>query len=270
MGKRQRYIAPVALFLLTIFTMFLVFGFVPGPIIPEGAVVLDQQAAAESATELRQELLRVETDLAAARADPARTGQVAALEASAALARTALARAEKARAEGGLVSGGGSLSDLVRDQAAANNFRINTGDPTLDAKFRAALSNPEFIFYKMKQKGYKLSFLLVPLSLPWMLLLFAWKRDVKVYDHFVFLFYSISFMSLLFIVAVGLAALDHVPEGVWSALLLLPFVHILLQLKEAYALSWGSALWRAGLLSIFAVLTLSVYFLLILVLGLID
>ncbi len=270
MGRRQRYIAPVALFLLTIFLMFLVFGLAPGPSVPEGAIQVDGKAAAEADARLRRELAELEGTLAAARADPARAGEVAGLEAAAAIARAALQRMERAKAEGGYRSSAGTLADLVKEQSAASNVSIDTGNPAFDAKVRESLANPEFVFYKMKQKGYKLSFLLLPLSLPWMWLLFAWKKDVKVYDHFVFLLYSISFMSLLFVAAVGLAALGTVPGGVWTVILLLPFVHILVQLKEAYALSWRSALWRAVALSVFAVLTLCTYLALILLLGLID
>jgi hypothetical protein len=270
MGKRQRYIAPVSLFLLTIFTMFLVFGFTPGPSVPDGALEVDGKAAAEVTKDLRLEVQQLEAKLAAAKADPARAGEVAGLEMAAAVARTALARSERVKVDGRYKSSGGSLSDIVREQSKANNINVNTGNPEWDAKAKKALANPEFVFYKMKQKGYKLSFLLLPMSIPWMLLLFAWKKDVKVYDHFVFLLYSISFMSLLFIAVVGLATVGNVSGGVWTAVLLLPFAHMLVQLKEAYALSWFSALWRATLLSTLAVLTLSLYFILILLLGLID
>jgi hypothetical protein len=270
MGKRQRYIAPVALFLLTIFTMFLVFGIAPGPSVPAGAIELGGAEADAAAADLRQEVGRMEAELAKARSDPARAAEVPVLQTTLIATRAALDRAEQVRADGGYRSRGGTLADIVKEQSEANGLTIETGNPAWDAKARAALANPDFVFYKMKQKGYKLSFLLLPLSIPWMILLFAWKKDVKVYDHFVFLLYSISFMSLLFIAAVGLAAIGTVPDGVWSALLFVPFLHMLVQLKEAYALSWGSALWRAGVLSNLAVLTLSLYLALILLLGLID
>jgi hypothetical protein len=109
------------------------------------------------------------------------------------------------------------------------------------------------------------------MSLPWMILLFAWKKDVKVYDHVVFLLYSISFMSMLAMVAVAMASFGVTNGAIYSTLLgLVPMVHMFLQLKEGYALGWFSAAWRTAALSLFAAVTLAAYFTGILLLGLLD
>ncbi|WP_448586785.1 hypothetical protein [Thermaurantiacus sp.] len=87
----------------------------------------------------------------------------------------------------------------------------------------------------------------------------------------VFVLYSMSFMSLLVIVA-ALLAMAGVTAGWVYGLLLLgyPLVHMFLQLKGAYALSTGGAMWRTVFLAAAAVATLSLYAAIVLLLGLID
>lgn len=268
-GRRARYIAPVALFLLTIFTMFLVFGFTAAPTVPEGAIEVNVVDARATLADLDAQLAAIDVDLKAARADPARADDVTALV----VARTALeaARGRAAGAKDGYTSPSGDLAQIIASNIDRGNIRINTGNPELDGKALATLRNPDLLFYKMKQKGYKLSFLLVPLSLPWMLLLFAWKRDVRLYDHAIFLLYSISFMSILFMVAAGLVSVGFANDTVFAILFgIVPVAHMFAQLKEGYALSWFSAAWRTMLLSMFALTTVALYFALILLLGLVD
>jgi hypothetical protein len=160
-----------------------------------------------------------------------------------------------------------AIGDVVRSSA----LTIDLGRPALEAKARKALQDPEFLFYKLKQKGYKLSFLLVPMSLPWMILLFAGKRGIRIYDHVVFLLYSISFMSMLAILAALLATYTSAPGGVYITLfLIVPVAHMFAQLKEGYAIGWFSAAWRTAALATFALLTLVAYFVIILLLGLLD
>ena len=67
----------------------------------------------------------------------------------------------------------------------------------LDAAIKHAIKNPEFTLYKLKNAASKFSFLLVPISLPFLWLMFFWKRGVTMYDHAVFTLYSLSFMALL-------------------------------------------------------------------------
>jgi hypothetical protein len=277
-GKRARYISPMGLFLLTIFAMFFVFGLTGGIKAPAD---MDIQAAmqAELATpegnkrleDIDTSLGELERDLASARADPARATDVKALE----LTKQGLLASRKLV----LDSAAGKVDDTegpawaaaVKSATDNGNLTVDLGDESLNQKARKALKNPELALYKIQQKGYKLSFLLLPLSLPWMILLFAWKRDVKAYDHVVFLLYSISFMSMLAIAVVLLAM-----AGVGSALpyillvAVVPPVHMFLQMKGAYALSVFSALWRTFALVMLAIITLSLYFSLVLALGLLD
>jgi hypothetical protein len=272
MGHRARYVAPVATFLLTVFLMFFLFSFMSGPQIPEGAVVLDPKDRRNALADAQRAVADIEAEMAAARADPARADELAGLRIahSAAVAMRERITAG-ADSEPVYTSKGGTVFDVIRSEAAAGNLKVSTGNPEWDAKGAKALKEPDFVFYKMKQKGYKLSFLLVPLSLPWLVLLFLGKRGVHVYDHVVFLLYSISFMSLLLIVCVGLLELNVASMAVYTTLLLVvPPLHIFMQLKEGYALTPFGALWRTALLTFGALITLMLYFAIILTLGLLD
>jgi hypothetical protein len=273
-GKRARYVAPVALFLLTVFSMFLLFGFLPGPDLKEGAIELDAKDRAEALAGLQAELAGLDGRIAAAEAAAARApGDAGAREELASLkVARAVSEAARTRLEGGgAVAEPADLAAAIGHAADGDGLDLDLGNPALQDKARRALKDPEFLFYKMKQKGYKLSFLLVPLSLPWMILLFAWKRGIHIYDHVVFLLYSISFMSMLAIVVSLLATYTAAPTGVYAPLLMLvPVLHMFLQLKEGYALGWFSAAWRTLALAFFAVLSLGLYFVIILLLGLLD
>ena len=120
----------------------------------------------------------------------------------------------------------------------------------------------------MKQAAYKFSFLLAPLSLPFIALLFVWKRGVTLYDHMAYALYALSFASLLF-VAIILAAQHAWTSWLtgWLIMLGLP-AHTYFHLKGAYALGWFSALWRTAFMLTFAVIIMSIFVILIVILGL--
>jgi len=85
--------------------------------------------------------------------------------------------------------------------------------------------------------------MLTPISLPFLWLMFAWRRGVKPYDHAIFLLYSLSFMSLFFTLLALISAVG-LPSIVAPAIMIGPPVHMFMQLRETYALSIFSALWR--------------------------
>jgi len=268
-GRRARYVAPVALFLLTVFSMFLLFGSVSLPDLDARGVNVGPEKRTAAIVEMDRRIAALDRDIAAASADPARAEAIPGMQ----LSRAALESTRKSLAGETARPGaeGDSIFDVISMATKSGELKVEVGNEGLNMKATEALQNPEFVFYKMKQKGYKLSFLLVPLSLPWMILLFAWKRDIKVYDHVVFLLYSISFMSMLGMLAVVMAALGVTNQAAYSTLLgIVPIVHMFLQLKEGYALGWVSAAWRTVALSLLAVVTLAVYFIGILLLGLLD
>jgi hypothetical protein len=116
------------------------------------------------------------------------------------------------------------------------------------------------MLYKLQSNGYKFSWLLIPLSIPFVWLLFAWRRKFKAYDHAVFVTYSLAFMSLLFI---AVSIIGTIPGGGgWAALLLMIAapLHLYKQLKNAYGLTRFSALWRFCVL-LFCILVVQTLFL---------
>lgn len=251
-GKRARYIAPVSLFLLVVFLMFLVFGLIDfKPVNLQQAMSPNGQAIAD-----------LDREIAKAKA-AGKTADVRAMEATRA---GMVAIRDRAATGEGL-----SLTETLGEMGRASDLKVDTGVPAIDSRIRHALANPELILYKIQGKAYKLSFLLVPMSLPWLWLAFVWKRGVRVYDHAVFALYSLSFMSLLFI-AGSLAYAAGVESGLfWFALIfLVPPVHMFAQLKGAYALGNFSAAWRTLYLAWAAVSTLIIYALTIAALGVLD
>lgn len=273
MGKRARYIPPVAVFLLTIFSMFLLFAFLPTPGLEMANQALTNTQKAEATAELQRQQAQVNKGIAEAEAalaanpdDAKANSQLTALKATRSMLNTGVRGVQQND-----IVVEGNLFDAMRRAAASKDTSFDVGDPSLEKKLRTAFANPEFVAYKMKQKGYKLSFLLVPLSLPWLILMFAWKRNVKTYDHVVFLLYSISFMSMLGMIA-AILMVAGVSGGPLLGLVLfgIPLAHMFVQLKEGYALGWFSAAWRTMALATAAIATLLIYIGGIALLGLLD
>lgn len=258
-GRRARYVSPVAMFLLSVFSMFLLFGFLPSPAPDAAQLQVEPAPAPGSVQQIEAEVREIASAMLAAKGDPARTDELHRLG----LARNALLDQLARAAEHP------SLRDVVAQAGRTGVLTLRVGREAMHFTAPTALSNPEFVLYKMKQKGYKLSFLLVPLLLPWLILLFARKPGVRVYDHVVLLLYAISAISVLLFIAALLASYATLPAAVyWVLLGVLPVAHVVAQLKEAYALGWAATVWRAGVLSVLGALTFLAYLVGILYLGL--
>lgn len=128
-------------------------------------------------------------------------------------------------------------------------------------------SNPSLLTYKLETNGYKYSWALVPLSIPFVWLLFFWRKDLGLYDHAVFVTYSISFMMLL-LIATSMLGESEVAGRLRAAILMLvPPLHLYRQLREAYGLSRAGALARLFLLLVAAAVVLIVFVALLFVIG---
>lgn len=269
MGKRTRYIAPVTLFLLVVFVMFFAFSFIhldAGAVDANGAE-LTPGAALAKLPKLNTEIADLDQKIIIAQA---KGGTITALKARrASLAETR--DAVKRRGEGEITNLAELPAAIAHEIGDGNTLEVGLGDNSLNRKFRDALKNPELLLYKIQGKAYKLSFLLVPMSLPWLWLMFAFRRNVRMYDHAVFALYSISFMSLLFVTG-SIALTAGVKSGpFWFALTLLaPIAHMYVQLKGAYALGRYGAAWRTAGLCIASLITLSLYATLMIVIGVLD
>ncbi len=129
-------------------------------------------------------------------------------------------------------------------------------------------NNPDLLAYKLKSIGYKYSWALIPLSLPFLWLLFFWRRDIYLYDHTVFIAHSISFMMLLGVAASLLGTLGLSNWILIPALTVLPPLHLYRHLRDAYGLSrWGARL-RLVLLCVFILMVLLLFATLLFLLGL--
>lgn len=223
-GQRARYVSPLALFLFTVFVMFMALSYLPAP---ETRPVAQEARAAAA---------RVQAEAAAARD-----------------------RAIRIQSDGDWRA---ELANLAR------NGELDTGDPKLDAKIRDKLENPDLAIYKLQQTFYKFSFLLVPISIPFVALLFLWRRGTTLYDHSVFVLYSLTFMSSLILLTALLNRIDgKMAEMAVLGLVLAVPAHMFFQLKGAYGLGWFSAAWRSVLLLVFCAMALGLFGLAILWLG---
>ena len=164
----------------------------------------------------------------------------------------------------------GEIAREIEAGAKSGKLKVNLGNATLTQKAQEALRNPQLALYKVQGKIYKFSFLLVPMSLPWLWLMFAFRRDVRMYDHAVFALYSISFMSLVFTALSIVLSFDAVDSTPFAVLLLALPVHMFAQLKGAYQVGWIGAAWRTAALMFASVLTLCVYLVITLAMGLLD
>ena len=169
-GKRARYVAPVPMFLLVVFLMFFVFSFVQvgtggGGATTDGGKPMTQAQAKVELSKVEAELASLDAQIEAAMINT-EPGELAALRG--AWIGVAVARDKvRARAAGEVDSPidiTGQLSRVLE----TGNPTIDFGTESLNAKARAALKNPQLLLYKIQGKAYKLSFLLVPLSLPWL------------------------------------------------------------------------------------------------------
>jgi hypothetical protein len=309
-GQRARFISPLAMFLLTVFTMFFVYAFTGGVMV--STPVADIPAAAELAG-ATNEVVRAEIDLDRLRAEAipeeadarnAHMARLAAAEARLASAEhevdriaeeislansgdpesppatptpsdagapdsaTADAHAPAEDGDGDFqIRAGESVYDQIAQAAREGKINIKTGWKTLDKKIQHKLENPELAVYKIQNTAYKFSFLLVPISLPFVWLMFAWKRGVTLFDHTVFILYGLSFVSLLFIVL----SLSAMVPGVMGWMVLITVfgipAHSFFHLKGAYSLGLFSAFWRTYVLLVFALVSLILFLLAIIALG---
>ena len=228
-GERARFISPVALYLFTVFAMFAALSFTGElkPVDPKHVQEGIRTGMAEQHAEL--------TKLEAKRKIQAAAGHdVADLDKEIAQDKKDVAEAEQA---------------------------LTTGKAVVSGKFEGAPSwiqpflenvkeNPELASMKVQEAASKYSWLLIPLSVPFMWLLFPLRRRYNTYDHTVFVTYSISFMMLL---VVGWSLLNAAGFTTLATLLFfVPPFHMYRHLKAAYELGKFSAIMRTMALVGFA------------------
>ncbi|MFC0135912.1 hypothetical protein CR105_01140 [Massilia eurypsychrophila] len=264
-GKRTRYVSPLALFLFMVFFMFFVVSSLSNSTMNGVPAEVSGATAGleKDIFKAKAKLAKAEAKLAAAREQGDNAG---AAQADADKARSELGEEETAlHAINAAIAG----TEDVRAGAThvhKSETKVDTGHPKLDATIRQAIKNPEFTIYKIRNAASKFSFLLVPISLPFLWLMFFWKRGVTMYDHAVFALYSLSFMALL-VVTLTLLQKTGMNSLVATLAFAVPPLHMFLQLRGAYSLGFGSTLWRTVALLCVSATVLVMYLLLILYLS---
>ena len=142
-----------------------------------------------------------------------------------------------------------------------------TGWLKLDHAITKANENPNLFLYKIQSSAYKYSWALIPLSTPFVWLLFFWRRQFKVYDHAVFVTYSLTFMMFLVVVLTVLGFAGSPQPVVPIAGTFIPPLHMYRQLRGAYGVSRLGGIVRTLALSLFGLLALTLFVVLLLLLG---
>ena len=236
-GERARFISPVALYLFTVFAMFAVLNFT-GALSPHGAKTL-QQGLKTATAEDQQAIAKLEAKRAL---DTAAGKDVAGIDAKIAKDKEDIADIQKALTGAPLVAAQGDDQTPGWIRPFINNVR----------------ENPDLVSMRVQDAASKYSWLLIPMSVPFMWLLFPFRRRYNTYDHTVFVTYSLSFMMLLVVaggllVSVGLTSLA-------SLLFFIPPFHMYRHLKQSYELSRFSAIMRTMALMTFAFIAAALFF----------
>jgi hypothetical protein len=278
-GERAKFVSPMALFLFTVFVMFAVFSFTAGTALDQAAQTAGEvrdtwqtgNAAAIAQTNEKIEALRrkKEADAATpedrAKIDAQIEELVAARTVMEALAAGDFDRIAKLDEE---LAAAAKASGAVKKQSES---QVKLGWPALDRRLTESLnqanSNPGLLIYKLKINSYKFSWALIPLSVPFLWLMFFWRRDIHLYDHAIFATYSISFMMLLVIVLAIASTLGAGPALWGTALGVIPPLHMYKQLRGAYGLSRFGATMRLMLLLMSTIFVLTIFGVLLLMVG---
>ena len=234
-GQRASFVSPIALFLFCVFLMFAAVSLLGniGDFTPDAKKDIASEVAQD-----KRKLAVLEQQRAAER------GPVAAkLDEKIADQKTEIA----------------AMEAVQRGEIPASAINVDPSGlaPSLSDAIKKARKNPELVAYKLKTNAYKFSWLIIPLSVPFVWLLFPFSRRFRVYDHTVFVTYSLCFMTLL--VVVGVIFQSIALTSLAGLLWLIPPFHMYRQLKGAYGLSRWGAIWRASLLTMFALIVVSMF-----------
>jgi Skp family chaperone for outer membrane proteins len=274
-GERAKFVSPLALFLFSVFLMFAVFHAVGGPVNLSSSAAADQAEAVgdlvAAQRDAQSDIAELQADIEKAKAEGQPT---APLEARIQARRERLKAKEQAAARD-IEEARQEAAKEAKYEASGEiePFKVTarTGWPALDHAIQKVAKNPSLMVYKVQTNAYKFSWALIPISLPFLWLLFLhrrrYRRDYGAYDHLIFITYSIAFMSLGAIVLALLRPIGVADATIALAVFFIPPIHIFRQLRGAYGLSRWSAAWRTFLLLIFAFVALSLFVTLLLMLG---
>ena len=234
-GKRASYVSPIALFLFVVFLSFALFNALGSGTSVQPVMGLDKAEAAYDANKTRIAELEKRRDVVTGAERTRIDGQLRSLR-------------DDQQALGQVL---GSVSSEFQS-GFAEGMGVNPipKDSSLGKAIAEVRENPQLAIYKAQTSAYKYSWMLIPLSVPFVWLLFPFSRRFRGYDHTVFTTYSITFMIAL--VAVVSLLFYFGAGGVGGVLLFYAPFHMYRQLRGAYDLGRFGAIWRMLVLSIFA------------------
>lgn len=233
-GERARFVSPLALFLFGVLLMFAAIEALGPPLRPHAQV--SHNGRILTSADLQAEIADARTKVARLQQErrPATGATAAALDRQLESAVTDLH---------GLLSAERVVRGVEHPTAIAGS--VHTGWGSLDARIAAARADPALALVQIEANAHKFAWALIPISLPFLWAMFFWRREYRIYDHLVFITYSLAAVMLLL---VGMAALGATGASTDWVLFLVP-VHFFLQLRGAYRLGWWGAAWRtAGLM----------------------
>jgi len=235
-GERARFISPVALYLFTVFAMFAVLNFT-------GALG-SSNAGAHLKEGLKTEIQENQKKLAAL--EVKRNLAAGAKQDVASLDKQIAKRKE----------------DIADSQMAlSGNFVQADTDNDTPGWLRPFLNNirenPDAVSMKVQDAASKYSWLLIPISVPFMWMLFPFRRKYNTYDHMVFVTYSLSFMMML--VIVGGVLIEVGLSAVAGFLFFVPPFHMYRHLKQSYELGRFSAIMRTMALLTFCFIAAALF-----------
>ena len=243
-GERARFVSPLALFLFLVFIMFATIHALAGDAEPHMPAAKQH----EMLVKFDEQIARTQAELAAANGAEERK-----------TIETTLAGLRTART---------AMASNGDDDEYFGLTNVETGVPWLDHGIQKANANPGLALYKLQTSAYKFSWALIPISVPFVALLFLWRRRFTLYDHAIFVIYSLDFMTLLVIALSVLGAVGLGSSWITLVVFLLPPFHMYKQLRGAYILGRFSAAWRTIALLVFAFVALLCFIALMLGMGL--
>ncbi len=272
-GERAKFVSPMALYLFIVFLMFAVIPFTGGEFLNEEDVSAADPLGVgrEFKENVKANIERLDGQIEEAR-ERLSESELSAEERQKLKEHIA---ALKSTREANRAMIRGDWKDIVKfaeeqrrnaqasgaepPAAAAPEEKPGNTESRIKGAIEQASGNPALLAYKLKTTGYKFSWALIPLSVPFMWLLFFWRRDIHAYDHAIFVTYSISFM-MLFATIVTLLLDLGVSEWIWgTAIAIVPPLHLYKQLRGAYGVSRFGAWVRLFLLSIMITFVLALF-----------
>jgi hypothetical protein len=272
-GQRVRFVSPIALFFFSVFLMF----FAVSTLDPKSFINGGDDKAV-TAPVFKADLKKAREELKEAGESPdakkSAGAKIALKTVDQALSKAeSMDEGDDGKVDIPLVSTGDGMDWRGKLREWADDpefFQFASADSELSKKAREALRNPDLFLYKIKNGASEFSFLLIPLSVPFLWFVFLFRRRVYLYDHVIFLLHSLSFVAV-FIAAWAVAwdfhATRYAPIAMGLAPILVPPLHLFFHLKGAYQTSIWGAWWRTWFLSMTALLVLSLYLVVIILLG---